>query len=363
MQNLRAHGTEIVGIVPRSLQGTRLHSEVHASCDRMEVWGGGINTPMRNLGAFALEVMTATRILKRLRLDNLVVVLPWPRRVFSWLLAAELLQVPSLAYHQLVAPDITFSRTERNILRRQAEKHQLAIVAVSESNKNLLCSALGLDSSQVKVVWNGADSVTSIPTTRNSDVSSKAKEALGYEDSHIIIATTGRLARQKGHHLIVPAIPHIVRECPGTRFLWVGDGEERQNLQNQLREYRCLEYVRITGWVDDVSRCLDISDYFLFPSLFEGLPLSPLEAMMHRLPVIISDATGNRDLFEDRSDGLVFRNGDSCDLMECVNYALANPEAMKILAEKAMKKLNLFSEVRMLEEFQSIVSTSFADRP
>jgi glycosyltransferase involved in cell wall biosynthesis len=101
----------------------------------------------------------------------------------------------------------------------------------------------------------------------------------------------------------------------------------------------------------------------LFPSLFEGLPLSPLEAMMHRLPVIISDATGNRDLFEDRSDGLVFRNGDSCDLMECVNYALANPEAMKILAEKAMKKLNLFSEVRMLEEFQSIVSTSFADRP
>ena len=136
------------------------------------------------------------------------------------------------------------------------------------------------------------------------------------------------------------------------RFIWVGDGDLRGTLESQLNEYQVTDKVFLLGYRSDVSRLLQASDLFIFPTHFEGgQSFAIAEAMAAGLPIITSDASGIPEVIHHRVHGVVFRTGDSCDLLESVRWALNHPGEMKHMADNAYERAQDFTEEKMLQNY------------
>lgn len=136
------------------------------------------------------------------------------------------------------------------------------------------------------------------------------------------VFTLGRICYQKNPSLF----NSIALSMPNIRFLWIGDGE----LRNELT----AENIIITGWVDreEALRKSINADVFLLTSLWEGLPISLLEAMYMKKLCVVSNVIGNRDVIHNGENGYV------CDSIE--DYINAIKERKKEYIEQAYYDLN-----------------------
>lgn len=117
------------------------------------------------------------------------------------------------------------------------------------------------------------------------------------ENKTITIGTVGRLMLQKNPE----AFNRIAVQLPNIDFIWIGNGE----LINEIT----APNIRVTGWVktrEELLEILNSLDIYLQVSLWEGLPISILEAMAVRKPLVVSDVVGNRDTVEDNYNGYKF---------------------------------------------------------
>lgn len=123
----------------------------------------------------------------------------------------------------------------------------------------------------------------------------KAKEI---DYSNFKICTVGRIGFQKNPKMF----NEIAENFPSLQFTWIGDGE----LKNKLTSPN----IKVTGWLDrkDVLKELNNNDIFLLPSLWEGLPISLLEAMYMKKICIVSNVIGNRDVINNGVNGFVCNN-------------------------------------------------------
>ena len=111
------------------------------------------------------------------------------------------------------------------------------------------------------------------------------------------VFTLGRICYQKN-----PQLFNAVAEAlPGVKFLWIGDGEMREELKSKN--------IEITGWVNR-EKALSLSmnaDVFILTSLWEGLPISLLESMYMKKLCVVNDVIGNHDVIENSRNGFVCR--------------------------------------------------------
>jgi len=138
------------------------------------------------------------------------------------------------------------------------------------------------------------------------------------------VFTVGRICYQKN-----PAMfNRIASALPEVRFLWIGDGEDRALLTSPN--------IHVTGWMDRKS-ALSIAvngDAFLLPSLWEGMPVSLLEAMYLQKVCVVSNVIGNRDVIHDGQNGFVCDTlTDYCAAIEKIRTGQAQPFAVQAQAD------------------------------
>lgn len=114
----------------------------------------------------------------------------------------------------------------------------------------------------------------------------------------LTFVTTGRVSYQKNPEMF----NEIAKKFPEIKFVWVGTGD----LKNKLTSNN----IEVTGWKnrDELMEILNKSDIFILPSLWEGLPISLLEAMALKKPCIVSNVIGNRDVISNGNNGFVCNN-------------------------------------------------------
>lgn len=117
------------------------------------------------------------------------------------------------------------------------------------------------------------------------------------EEHPFTVFTLGRICYQKNPKLF----NEIALTMPKVKFLWIGDGE--------LRDELTAPNITITGWTErSVALCYSINaDVFLLTSLWEGLPISLLEAMYMKKLCVVSDVIGNHDVIHNSNNGFVCR--------------------------------------------------------
>ena len=124
----------------------------------------------------------------------------------------------------------------------------------------------------------------------DADVRRATREKLGLDEADYVVGHVGRFSRQKNHAFLVDAFAEMARRAPECRLLLVGDGEDRLEITRRIAEMGLADRVAMTGAVDNVADYLQAMDVFVLPSLYEGLPISAVEAVGAGLPVVLSDA-------------------------------------------------------------------------
>lgn len=122
----------------------------------------------------------------------------------------------------------------------------------------------------------------------SAEVRSEVRKRLGREDTKNIIHV-GRFNRQKNHGFLLHIFAALIQKDAAYHLFLVGEGELQQEIEDQIHQLNLQAYVTLMGLRTDVDELLQGMDVFLFPSLFEGLPVSLVEAQTSGMHCVISD--------------------------------------------------------------------------
>ncbi len=137
------------------------------------------------------------------------------------------------------------------------------------------------------------------------------REMLGVGENTILVGIVGRLAPIKNHEMFFKAVLLFLEANPGIdmKFVVVGDGECRQQLEAYCREKNLTRHVVFWGWIQNVSLVYADLNILALTSLNEGTPVSMIEAMAASVPVIATQVGGIQDLMGKPVDSTVERRG------------------------------------------------------
>lgn len=106
----------------------------------------------------------------------------------------------------------------------------------------------------------------------------------------VVMGHAGHLAEVKNQSFLLDLMPEVLKRRPDAMLLLLGEGADRPMLEGKIRDMGLEKHVIMTGNVTNVADYLSAMDVFVFPSLFEGTPLSILEVQANGLPCVISDS-------------------------------------------------------------------------
>ena len=163
------------------------------------------------------------------------------------------------------------------------------------------------------------------------------------DTNNLTFVTTGRVSYQKNPELF----NNIAESFPEIKFIWVGTGD----LENRLTS----KNIEITGWKnrDELMEILNKSDVFILPSLWEGLPISLLEAMALKKTCIVSNVIGNRDVISNENNGFVCNNlNEFIGVIKNIQYNKYNLEKISENAFNDIK--NVYNTEVMCKKYCNI---------
>lgn len=125
--------------------------------------------------------------------------------------------------------------------------------------------------------------------TFNINIRNDKRKEFGISDDSILVGHVGRFFPQKNHEFLIDIFNQFHKDYPNSYLMLVGEGELKTSIQDKVKFLGLEDYVIFTGLRSDVNELLQAMDVFLFPSLYEGLPVSIIEAQAAGLPCLISD--------------------------------------------------------------------------
>lgn len=315
--------------------------DLDSSCIVKKLKGNGINhisVPFRSKNPLGLikAVNKLFHIIKYYDVDLINSHHRWTT-VFSFFVS-KMFKIPTIYTAHNVFHD-------RRIFRRFTGEH---IIAVSNGVRDNLISYFNTDSDRIKVIHNGTDISKS-----SAGEKKRVKEDLCLKQDDRIIAVIGRLSEQKGHKYLIKALPVVIKKFPNIKVLFVGDGELRNGLQNQVVRMNIKGNVLFCGSRNNVASFIEISEFTVLPSLWEGFSVAIIESLLLGKPVIASNVGGTPEIIENNLNGLLVETKDVGGLANAIIYMLSHPGEVKKMGEKGREKaVKKFSLKRMLEEYK-----------
>ena len=208
------------------------------------------------------------------------------------------------------------------------------VVTVSEYVKKYLIHK-GIPEEKVFAVPTGIDLNIFNPV----EVKGNLKNELGLSNDIPLVGTIAVLRKKKGHHILIEAIPHVLKRIPETVFVFVGDGPQRKNIEEKIKEYKLKNNCFLLGHRDDVPQILKSIDLFVLPTLQEALGTSFIEAMAMEKAVIGSDVDGVREVIDEGVNGYLVPSKDSVALAERIIELLNDRKKAKEFGIQGRKKV------------------------
>ncbi|HEU5361269.1 MAG TPA: glycosyltransferase family 4 protein [Candidatus Deferrimicrobiaceae bacterium] len=155
------------------------------------------------------------------------------------------------------------------------------------------------------------------------------REELGLSPAVPLVGMVAILRRKKGHHILLDAVPEILRAVPETVFVLAGNGPQWDNVSGMIRNRGLVEKVFMLGLRQDVPNVIASLDLFVLPTLEEALGTSFLEAMAMEKPVVGTLTGGVPEVVEDGVNGYLVPPGDAGELARAVIAVLRDREGAR----------------------------------
>ena len=269
-------------------------------------------------------------------------------------LCARRLKIPSVLHEHANHGDTPWFQ---KVADRMLAPHTDLAIAVSESTAEFTIRARLMPAERTKVVYLGSP-LDEFARPRSPAEISAARASLGITDETIAVGTVTRLMPSKGNQYLVDAVPEIVRRQPRVRVLIVGEGELQEELEAQARALNLGQALTFVGFRRDVAEMLAALDIVVFPSLWEGTPLTAFEALAAGKPIVATDADGLLDILTPGHDALVVPKRDAAAVARGVVELIETPGLAASLSQQAQRtgaKYDIAVFVRKMEQLYEIL--------
>jgi glycosyltransferase involved in cell wall biosynthesis len=221
------------------------------------------------------------------------------------------------------------------------------VVAVSNDLREHLVES-GFWRRRVGVFYNGIE-----PGLATDDATRQlVRRSLGLADSSFVIGTVARLDPVKDLRMLIEAFHGLLNEHRDIRLLVVGDGPEREALEQAARALGCVDAVAFMGHRDDARRVLSALDVYVNCSVTEGMSVTILEAMAAGLPVVATRVGGNPELVEDGLSGVLVPSRSASSLRAALESLMGAPAHRSAMGAAGRARLvTEFSMDRMVQRY------------
>jgi glycosyltransferase involved in cell wall biosynthesis len=301
------------------------------------------------MGQSAFSPSTLPTFLRVIRQENADIV-----HLHGWIaanfgrIAGRIAGVPTVMHEHGVDPN--FPAVQRNVDRLLSRFTHTA-VAVSSSVRDFLINKRFVDPAKIRVIYNGTPlEKFALPERAIVD---RAKADLGIPAGSRVVGTVGRLDTQKGITYLLHAARRVKEACPDVYFLIVGDGPLRAQYEAEARDLGLAESVIFTGHRSDLPALLSMFDVQVFPSLWEGLPLTLIESMASGRPIVSTNVDGLGEALTDGKNAVVVPPAAWEPLAEGTIRLLTDRELAHRLGENAFTRSKDFDNritVKKLED-------------
>ncbi len=231
---------------------------------------------------------------------------------------------------------------------RNGVKRAGAVVALTQAMKRRIEEVCG---AEVWIVPNG------VCVERFENPQGK-REAIGIPRDAKVMTFAGGLRPVKGVQYLIQAMPLIAEKHGDAFCLVIGDGQERNRLEEMTKDLHLESKVKFLGKVenDRVPDLLSLSDIFVLPSLSEGFPLVLLEAMAAGLPLVCSKVGGTPDLVVEGQNGFLVEPRNPSQLAEKLTFLLDSDQVRSQIGARNREEAREYGWDRVAQKFEEIYS-------
>jgi glycosyltransferase involved in cell wall biosynthesis len=249
--------------------------------------------------------------------------------------------------HGRFFPDLP--NRKRMLFNRMFLRGKDRVVAVGESVKQALIDNEGIPARRIDVIYNG---VRLDDFAAGTELRGEVRRELGIDPAAPLAIQVARLDYLKDHCTAIRAAARVRKQLPGFRLLLVGEGPERPKIEAEIQALGLAEAVLMVGLRTDVRRLLAAADLFLLTSISEGIPVTLIEAMGARLPVVSTAVGGIKEVVIAEETGLLTKVGDDGALAAAMIRLITDPSlASKLGATGRSRAEQLFSEDEMHSKY------------
>ena len=230
-------------------------------------------------------------------------------------------------------------------------------IAVSKSTADFVINARLVPTERVKVVYLGVP-LEEFSRPRTVQEMAEARHELGATPDEFIVGTITRLHDSKGNEYLVDAAKAVLQRRPKTRFYVFGEGPLRPALEAQAKALGIADRFVFGGFTRDVAATLSAFDLSVFPSLWEGTPLTVFESLAMGKAIVATDADGLVDVLTHDRDALIVPKRDAAALAGGIVTLLDSPELRSRLSVQARmtgRQYDILAFVKKMERLYDLL--------
>ena len=310
------------------------------------------------LGRHKFDPATFTHLLKVLRVKQADVVHlhGYGATTFGRMCAAWL-GIPAILHEHANHTDTPwFQKMADGWLARYTD----VALAVSASTAEFTTRARLVPADRTHVVYLGAP-LDEFARPRTAGDIAAARRDLGVLEGDVAIGCVTRLMPSKGNEFLVAAAPAVLAAHPQARFVLVGEGELEAPLRAHAEALGLGDRFVFAGFKSDVAAAFSAFDLVVFPSLWEGTPLTAFEALAMGKPIVSTDADGLLDVLVHGRDALVVPKRDAGALATAIITLIEQPALAATLAAGARatgQRYDIAAFVRKMERLYVLLHES-----
>jgi len=264
--------------------------------------------------------------------------------------AGAMRRIPAILHEHA---NLTDTPWFQKVADRALEPFTDIAIAVSRSTAEFVINARQIPANKVKVVYLGVP-LDEFSAIRTPDEVAASRRDLGIGPGDVAVGTVTRLHDSKGNEFLVEAARQVLDARPQAKFLVVGEGPLRPVLEDQARRLNLGDRFVFVGFAKDVARVLAAFDISVFPSLWEGTPLTGFEALAAGKAIVATDADGLVDILTDGHDAHIVPKGNAKALADQIVTLMDDPDERTRLSGHARVTGTRYDIRRFVEQMEEL---------
>lgn len=269
-------------------------------------------------------------------------------------IAAGIRSIPAILHEHANLTDTPwFQKIADTVLERETD----IALAVSQSTADFLVKARKLPPEKVKVVYLGVP-LDEFSRVRTEAEVAAARAELGVGPQDFLVGSVTRLHDSKGNSYLVDAARHVLDRRPDARFVVFGEGPLQPELEAQASRLGLGDRFVFAGFAKDVARVVSAFDLSVFPSLWEGTPLTVFEALAMGKPIVATDADGLTDVLTHDRDARIVPRRNAPALADAIVTLMGSPAdraRLALAARVTSRQYDIATFVSKMERLYEIL--------